>query len=83
MIQHHRQRSRQRSLDPEVAENLTDIRFPRDPQTSFMECWRKEILERAWEGLAAQQREEGPPFYAALRLHFERGELTAAQVAGL
>lgn len=81
VIHHHRQKNRQRGLDPEVANNLTDIRGPLDAEAAFMECWRKELLDRAWEGLAAQQRDEGPPFHAALRLHFERGDLSSAQLA--
>jgi RNA polymerase sigma-70 factor (ECF subfamily) len=81
VINHLRQRGKLRHLDSSIAKNLTDVRGLKDPQATFMECWRKEILDRAWEGLAAQQRAEGPPYHTALRTHFERGNLSTAELA--
>jgi RNA polymerase sigma-70 factor (ECF subfamily) len=47
----------------------------------FLHLWCQELLDRAWESLAAVQSEDGPPFYAVLRQRFEHPELTAADLA--
>jgi RNA polymerase sigma-70 factor (ECF subfamily) len=48
---------------------------------AFLDRWREELLERAWEGLAAFETESGQPYYTLLRLKADRPELRSAQIA--
>jgi RNA polymerase sigma-70 factor (ECF subfamily) len=52
-----------------------------DADLPFLHLWCKELLDRAWEALAAVPRDDGPPFYALLRRRVDHPELTAAQLA--
>ncbi len=46
----------------------------------FLAAWRKALLDRAWRVLEAGQN-GGAPYYAALRAHTDRPELTSVQLA--
>jgi RNA polymerase sigma factor (sigma-70 family) len=48
---------------------------------SFLDRWREELLERAWEGLAAAEKGTGQPFYTLLRLKADEPGLRSAQIA--
>jgi RNA polymerase sigma factor (sigma-70 family) len=50
---------------------------PEDADQTFQTAWREELLERAWQGLAAEQATG----HAVLRLRVEEPELTSAQMA--
>jgi RNA polymerase sigma-70 factor (ECF subfamily) len=47
----------------------------------FEERWREELLERAWEGLAALQRHDGARYYTVLRWRAEHPDTPAARLA--
>jgi RNA polymerase sigma-70 factor (ECF subfamily) len=53
-----------------------------DSDQAFLAGWRAALLDRAWEGLAAAQDPEGPPFYTVLRFRTEHAGLTSAELAG-
>jgi RNA polymerase sigma-70 factor (ECF subfamily) len=55
---------------------------PEDEQ-QFLADWRKALLDRAWEGLAALHNPKGPPYHLVLRLRSEKPDLSSAQLAGL
>jgi RNA polymerase sigma-70 factor (ECF subfamily) len=47
----------------------------------FVERWREELLDRAWEALAAQQRQSGQRYYTVLRWRSEHPGTPAADLA--
>ena len=47
----------------------------------FVDGWREELLTRAWECLAAEERRTGQPYYTVLQLRAAEPENTAAQLA--
>jgi RNA polymerase sigma-70 factor (ECF subfamily) len=47
----------------------------------FLERWREELLDRAWEGLAALQRHTGQRYYTVLRWRAEHPDTPAARLA--
>jgi RNA polymerase sigma-70 factor (ECF subfamily) len=72
-----RQRNRQRAREHHLDSNLDPAAAPADgagtdEDAAFVTVWREALLSRAWEVLAAEQREEGkPPYYTVLRLRSE------------
>ena len=53
-----------------------------DLDRCFLENWRRELLDRAWESLELLQRETGRPYHAALRLKAARPGLRSPRLAG-
>lgn len=51
-------------------------------EEDFTRLWRAELLDRAWEALAAVEKQTGQPFYTALRLRAEQPGITSAELAG-
>ncbi len=60
---------------PAPAEDATDAE-----DEEFLATWRKALVDRAWQALEAGQG-GGAPYYATLRAHTDRPELTSAQLA--
>lgn len=52
-----------------------------NPEEEFVERWREELLDRAWEGLAGLERETGPHYHAVLRLRAEQPEVSSERMA--
>ncbi|GAC1474653.1 MAG: hypothetical protein NVSMB9_25420 [Isosphaeraceae bacterium] len=82
VIDSHRQRKNrpQRLLDDgkgirDPSEDLLDL------DRQFLDCWRDEILNRAWERLELQQKETGPPFHTVLRFRADHPEMRSHQIA--
>ncbi len=48
---------------------------------AFQNCWRDELLDRAWEKLERTQRDGGPPLYSVLRYYAEDADAHASEVA--
>jgi RNA polymerase sigma-70 factor (ECF subfamily) len=74
---------RKRRAPLTAAEALQATADPRAaaPEDDFLDHWRKELLDRAWEALADTQKLGGPPYHAVLRLRSEQPELSAVEVA--
>jgi RNA polymerase sigma factor (sigma-70 family) len=47
----------------------------------FLDQWRREILERSWEALEADQQRGKHPYYTVLRWRADHPDATAAQLA--
>jgi RNA polymerase sigma-70 factor (ECF subfamily) len=47
----------------------------------FLERWREELLDRAWEALAALERQTGQRYFTVLRWRAEHPDLPAARLA--
>src|SRR5262249_30185330 len=47
----------------------------------FLECWRKELLERTWDALAKLEQHTGQPLHAALRLRADAPDAPSTDLA--
>jgi len=52
-----------------------------DPDRSFGESWRDELLARAWAALAQVGAETGQPYHAVLRFRADHPQMRAPQLA--
>src|SRR5260370_565078 len=72
MIDHHKRRQRQGPLlSPDAPEPEASRHSLLDSDRQFLEAWRADLLNRAWEGLAQEERGSGRPYYTVL--HFRAG----------
>jgi RNA polymerase sigma-70 factor (ECF subfamily) len=78
---HNKKLARRPSAPLEKPEDVAGEATPVDLDQEFFSNWRKALLDRAWESLAATEKPGGPPFYTVLRLRTERPELTSAEAA--
>ena len=67
----------------QMPDDITDPPDHRDPSSDevFLERWREELLERAWEGLEQAEQTSGQPFYTLLRLKADTPEKRSIQIA--
>lgn len=82
LVNSHQRKQRQAALigsTPEVADERGGEEF--DSDVAFLEKWRKTLLDRAWDALAAGQTPDGPPFHTVLRYRSEHPELSGTQLA--
>jgi DNA-directed RNA polymerase specialized sigma24 family protein len=54
---------------------------PPDPDRQFLEAWRADLLNRAWDALAGEERRTGRPLHTVLHLRAASPELRSAQMA--
>lgn len=78
---HHKKVSRHPAHSLEKPEDVAAAAQPCDLDEEFLSGWRKALLDRSWEGLAALQKPGGPPFCTVLRLRTEQPQLSSAQAA--
>lgn len=79
--QRKRRQRRQRQVPLENARVAATAAEPDDPDQPFLESWRKALLDRAWDALAAVEQPGGPPFHAVLRYSFEHPKVSSARMA--
>ena len=61
---------------PSPTDDLADL------DRQFLDCWRDEILERAWKGLEAREsKSSGPPFFTLLRYRADHPGLRSQEIA--
>jgi RNA polymerase sigma-70 factor (ECF subfamily) len=79
----HRRKQRRSSVS--LAEGLEPAAADDDAlaaqEQAFAEIWRAELMTRAWDALAAVERETGQPLYTVLRLRADHPELRSPQMA--
>jgi RNA polymerase sigma factor (sigma-70 family) len=79
---HFRKKSSKRQLvqgdipEPAVEDNVTE-----NLDAQFVEHWRKELLNRAWEGLEQIQRQSGQPCFTVLRFRADHPDLRSPEIA--
>jgi RNA polymerase sigma-70 factor (ECF subfamily) len=78
---YRRQKARPQPRPPEDLEETAAAPEGGDLDREFLDSWRRELLARAWEGLARWQAETGQPYYAVLRLRTEQPTLRSAEMA--
>ena len=80
---HRKERARApHALLYEVADPVVAVEEA-DGDAAFVDVWRSELLDRAWQALAEMEKKQGQPYHAVLRLRAEDpdGELTSAEMA--
>jgi RNA polymerase sigma-70 factor (ECF subfamily) len=83
VVDYHRRRQKQPAPLPEESAELPaeeQDRYPGDQQ--FLELWRQELLDRAWEALAEVQQQTGGQVYTVLRWRAEHPQAPASELAG-
>jgi len=74
---------KQRQVQPRPLVSEVAAAETGDADNDFLDSWRRELLDLAWEELADLEKKTGQPFHAVLRLRIEypEGEMTSAQMA--
>jgi RNA polymerase sigma factor (sigma-70 family) len=80
IVDYQRQRQKQPHALPDNSVGLPGS-DPDEADRTFLERWREELLDRAWEGLAALSRQSGQRYYAVLRWRAEHPDTPAARLA--
>jgi RNA polymerase sigma factor (sigma-70 family) len=75
------QRKQPQTLTVEVQENLDSPQDSLDADRQFLDCWRDEILSRAWERLASHQNRTHQPYYTVLRFRAEHPEMRSQEIS--
>jgi RNA polymerase sigma factor (sigma-70 family) len=82
---HRKQRARALPVvtdTPAEAVSEPEAAAGKDEQ-QFLASWRKALLDRTWEALAALHNPKGTPYHLVLRLRTENPDLSSAQLADL
>jgi RNA polymerase sigma-70 factor (ECF subfamily) len=81
IVDHQRRKdARHQPLRPDTPEPAASAPEPASDQ-EFLARWREELLNRAWEALAAVEQETGQPFYTVLRFRAENADVRSAEMA--
>src|SRR5262249_38878153 len=81
LVTNHRNKQARTPAALPVVEAAVATPSPANDDEEFLNDWRKALLDRAWEGLAAVPQPRGPSYHAVLRLRTDRPELSSAQLA--
>jgi len=72
-------REREMVEGTEPAESAVSVSAELD--RSFLDRWREELLNRAWESLQQAEKETGQPYYTVLRFRADNPESTSMNMA--
>lgn len=81
VIDHYRRRERRPQPLPEGGFEPADTSEQPDLDRQFVESWRVELLNHAWNALAQMEHETGQPYHAVLRFRADHPEMRSAQMA--
>jgi Sigma-70 region 2 len=81
VIDHQNRQKRQRDVGPLAVEPTAPEPGHTESDQQFLSDWRQALLDRTWEGLAAGQKPDGPPFFAALKARSDHPDWSVAQLA--
>jgi RNA polymerase sigma factor (sigma-70 family) len=82
IVDHHRQRRRQPASLPDSTSNLPAAEeAAAASDTAFLDGWRQELLDQAWEALASLEGQTGQRYYTVLRWRAEHPDEPAARLA--
>jgi RNA polymerase sigma-70 factor (ECF subfamily) len=68
-------------LSPEAPEPAASAPSLPDGDRQFLDAWRADLLNRAWDSLAEEERRTGRPLHTVLHLRASQPELRSAQMA--
>jgi RNA polymerase sigma-70 factor (ECF subfamily) len=74
---HRERRAQPQSLTPNVMERALAPKEEADSEAAFLQSWRQELLNRAWDALA----ETKPNYHAVLIFHVENPDLPSSRMA--
>jgi RNA polymerase sigma factor (sigma-70 family) len=82
VVDHHRRkRTRPQTFGADVPEPSSPAPDFSELDQRFVDCWREELLERAWSDLGSHQDRTGQPFYTVLRLRADHPDLHSPEMA--
>lgn len=81
VITHQKKKKKLRFMDSGFEEPAAREADGFDFDKEFLENWRKTLLDRAWNALAAAQVPDSSPFNDALRFRSENPKLSSTQMA--
>lgn len=81
VINHQKKQKKGAVLDPAADAAVIEPLDRFDADEEFLADWRKAVLDKAWEALAAVQEPGGPPYHTVLRYRSEHSGLTGAELA--
>jgi RNA polymerase sigma-70 factor (ECF subfamily) len=82
IVDYHRGRQKQPGPLPAADSELPAAAAAEGPgDQEFLDRWREELLERAWEALAEVERQTGQLFYTVLRWRAQHPQAAAAELA--
>jgi hypothetical protein len=81
VIDHQNRVKRQRATGPLTTDPHAPPQGDTESDQLFLNDWRQALLDRTWEGLAAAQKPDGPPFHAALKARSDNPDWTGTQLA--
>src|SRR5262249_801914 len=82
VIDAHRQRKhRPRPLPDDGAGLCAPAQDLADLDRQFLDCWRDELLSRAWARLDAHEKETGQPFHTVLRFPADHPGVRSLEIA--
>lgn len=75
----HQKKKRPVALDASLGEPAAPQKAF-DADVEFLDEWKKALLERTWEALAASQSADQPPFHFVLRFRTEHPDLSSSEL---
>ena len=69
------------SLDSNFEVPAAADRSPAQFEQQFLESWRKDLLDRAWNGLSELEKSSGQPYHTVLRSRVDHPDLPSAELA--
>jgi RNA polymerase sigma-70 factor (ECF subfamily) len=82
IIDYHKRRQRgMPQLSPEAPEPSADSASTLDSDRQFLDVWRKDLLDKAWEKLADEEQRTGRPMHTVLHYRAAHLEMRSAQMA--
>ena len=86
VIDHHRGNQRQvkkvkELIEGDCAEPIIEDSSTPEEDKRFLDCWRQEIINLAWQALEVVEKNTGQPYGTLLKIHEQQPNLRSAQLA--
>lgn len=82
IIDHHNSRKRSMpQLSPDAPEPMVTSDSTYDSDRQFLDTWRANLLNKAWDTLAEEERRSGRPLHVVLHFKASNGDMRSAQMA--
>jgi RNA polymerase sigma-70 factor (ECF subfamily) len=82
IVDYHKRRQRALpQLSPDAPEPAANPESMLESDRQFLDAWRADLLAKAWEALAAEERRTGRPLHTVLHFRSVHPDLRSAQMA--
>jgi RNA polymerase sigma-70 factor (ECF subfamily) len=78
---YRRRRARPNEVPADLVDPVNLAEPPPEYDRQFLDSWREELLNRAWNALAEVEKDTGQPFHTVLRFRVEHPDLRSTQMA--